>query len=84
MVTSGRRRRLRAQPGGGAAHGPEDDAQSIVSASFTLEMGEGEEEDDDLLLWRSRRPGLGRGGGGSGGGDMGAFGGSTALRSTML
>ncbi len=72
MVTSRRRRRLRARPGGGAAHGPEDDAQSIVSASFTLEMGEGEEEDDDLLLWRSRRPTRSSGGGLGG------------LRSTML
>lgn len=55
---------------------------SMISASFTLDLGDGgNEEDDDLLLWRSkpRRPGslglvgLGRGAGG------GAFATSTML-----
>lgn len=54
----------------------------MISASFTLDLGDGgNEEDDDLLLWRSkpRRPGslglvgLGRGAGG------GAFATSTML-----
>lgn len=32
-----------------------EDVQSILSASLTFEMGEGEgTEDDDLLLWRSK------------------------------